>query len=254
MNTLMIRDVKIGEGAPKVIVPLVGKTEEELLEEAMLIKSSQPDLVEWRVDFFDKVEELSEVENIARQLRNSLEDIPLIFTFRTAKEGGAKELSEDDYRQLNLTAIKSGNLDLIDVELFSTKETIETLLPAAKEHGVYVIMSNHEFSFTPAKDVIMDRLLQMQAYGADIVKMAVMPLSVGDVLTLLDATNTMKVQHGEKPVVTMAMGRLGLITRLSGEVFGSALTFASGKEASAPGQIPVGELRTALEILHKNML
>lgn len=253
MNTLMIRNVKIGEGAPKVIIPLVGKTEEELLQEAMLVKSTGPDIVEWRVDFFEKVDKLSVVETIARKLRNTLEDIPLIFTFRSAKEGGTKELSEDYYRQLNLTAIKSGSLDLVDVELFSTKETIEMLLPASKEHGVFVIMSNHEFSFTPAKDVIIDRLLQMQKHGADILKMAVMPQSVEDVLTLLDATNTMKEQYGEKPVVTMAMGGLGLITRLAGEVFGSVLTFASGKEASAPGQIPAAELRMALEILHKNM-
>lgn len=253
MHTLMIRNVKIGSGAPKVIIPLVGKTEEELLDEAVLVKSTNPDLVEWRVDYFEKVDKLSAVENISRKLRSALDDIPLIFTFRTAREGGVKELSNDYYTQLNLAAIKSGSIDLVDVELFSTEDNIQTILLAAKEHGVFVIMSNHEFSYTPQKDEIISRLLQMQKLGADILKIAVMPRSVGDVLTLLDATNMMKEQYAEKPVVTMAMGGLGLITRLSGEVFGSSLTFASGKEASAPGQIPVAELRTALEILHKNM-
>ena len=93
----------------------------------------------------------------------------------------------------------------------------------------------------------------MQEYGADIPKIAVMPKSVDDVITLLDATNTMKTQYGDRPLITMSMGGTGVISRLAGEVFGSAFTFGAGKEASAPGQIPVAELRKVLEILHESM-
>jgi 3-dehydroquinate dehydratase-1 len=93
----------------------------------------------------------------------------------------------------------------------------------------------------------------MQEYGADIPKIAVMPTSVEDVITLIDATNTMKAKYADRPIITMSMGGTGVISRLAGEVFGSAFTFGAGKEASAPGQIPVGELRTILEILHKSM-
>ena len=141
----------------------------------------------------------------------------------------------------------------MDVELFNEEKNVKTILDTAKEHGVYVIMSNHDFEKTPAKEEIVSRLRKMQEYGADIPKIAVMPKSVDDVITLLDATNTMKTQYADRPIITMSMGGTGVISRLAGEVFGSAFTFGAGKEASAPGQIPVAELRKVLEILHGSM-
>ena len=47
----------------------------------------------------------------------------------------------------------------------------------------------------------------------------------------------------------MSMGALGAVSRLSGEVFGSALTFGSAARASAPGQVEAGKLAQALELL-----
>ncbi len=253
METVTVRNIKIGEGAPKIIVPLVGKNREELLDEAVLVQSAGPDLIEWRADFFDKVENIAEVTDMAKQLRSKLGNIPLIFTFRTRKEGGEREIGQDYYRELNLAAIHSGSFDLIDLELFSPEQTIDAVIREAKKHAVYVIMSNHEFSFTPPKEEIMERLQRMEANGADLLKIAVMPQSVSDVLTLLDATTAYKQLDGKKPLVTMAMGGLGLISRMAGEVFGSAMTFASGKSASAPGQIPVSELKSVIGILHRNL-
>lgn len=253
MTTVTVRNVTIGEGKPKIVVPLTGKNKAELMDEASMITTLSPDLVEWRVDFFEKAEQIPAVLETAAVIREKLGEIPLIFTFRSKKEGGAKVVSDSYYRELNLAAIKSGHADLIDLELFSAKPAIEDVFREAGERGVPVIMSNHEFSFTPPKDAILERLQKMKEYGADILKIAVMPRTAADVLILLDATNTFTNQKDSPPVVTMAMGGLGLITRLAGEIFGSALTFASGKKSSAPGQIPVNELRTVLEILHRNI-
>ena len=72
-------------------------------------------------------------------------------------------------------------------------------------------------------------------------------------LVLLDATNTMKTKYADRPFITMSMSGTGLISRLSGAVFGSACTFGAGKEASAPGQIPVNQLRSVLEIIDQNI-
>ena len=41
------------------------------------------------------------------------------------------------------------------------------------------------------------------------------------------------------PIITMAMGELGAVTRTAGALFGNAMTFASAGKASAPGQIDV---------------
>ncbi len=91
---------------------------------------------------------------------------------------------------------------------------------------------------------------QMFLRGCDIAKIAVMPKSSADVLALLGATEEMKQLFPNCPVITMSMGRLGMVSRLCGETFGSALTFGSAARASAPGQVPALELRRTLELLH----
>ncbi|CGY42856.1 3-dehydroquinate dehydratase [Salmonella enterica subsp. enterica serovar Typhi] len=81
-------------------------------------------------------------------------------------------------------------------------------------------------------------------------KIAVMPQSKHDVLTLLTATLEMQQHYADRPVITMSMAKEGVISRLAGEVFGSAATFGAVKQASAPGQIAVNDLRSVLMILH----
>lgn len=91
----------------------------------------------------------------------------------------------------------------------------------------------------------------MQDCGADLLKLAVMPQDAADVLTLLSATLEMSEKYAKQPVVTMSMGAKGAVSRLAGEVFGSAMTFGSAGVASAPGQVSVPELKMALEVLRQ---
>jgi len=90
----------------------------------------------------------------------------------------------------------------------------------------------------------------MQDMGADIAKIAVMPNSTTDVLTLLIATAEMFERYADRPLITISMSPRGVITRLTGELFGSAATFGSVDKTSAPGQIPVTELAALLTKLH----
>ncbi|MFJ9292161.1 type I 3-dehydroquinate dehydratase [Bacillus halotolerans] len=252
MNVLTIKGVSIGEGMPKIIVPLMGKTEKQILKEAEAVKLLDPDIVEWRVDVFEKADDSEAVIKMISKLRESLRDKLFLFTFRSHKEGGSKEMDVSSYIALLETAILTKDIDFIDIELFSGEANVEALVSLAGENGVYVIMSNHDFQKTPAKDEIISRLRKMQELGAHIPKIAVMPKDAGDLLTLLDATYTMKTKYADRPMITMSMAGTGLVSRLSGEVFGSACTFGAGEEASAPGQIPVSELRNVLEVLHKH--
>ncbi|MDP4524890.1 type I 3-dehydroquinate dehydratase [Bacillus halotolerans] len=252
MNVLTIKGVSIGEGMPKIIVPLMGKTEKQILKEAEAVKLLDPDIVEWRVDVFEKADDNEAVIKMISKLRESLRDKLFLFTFRSHKEGGSKEMDVSSYIALLETAIRTKDIDFIDIELFSGEANVEALVSLAGENGVYVIMSNHDFQKTPAKDEIISRLRKMQKLGAHIPKIAVMPKDAGDLLTLLDATYTMKTKYADRPMITMSMAGTGLVSRLSGEIFGSACTFGAGEEASAPGQIPVSELRNVLEVLHKH--
>ena len=250
MNPVIVRKIKIGEGIPKICVPIVGTTVDEIINEAHQLKDVSKDLVEWRADWFDDIFDFEKVKTVLLQLRKELEETPLLFTFRTAKEGGEKTIDDGTYIALNKVAVESGKVDLVDVELFADKTVVEEVLNTAHQNQVKVIASNHDFEKTPSKEEIISRLQKMQEMGADILKIAVMPKSSKDVITLLAATEEMSTNYAKQPIVTMSMSRDGVISRLAGEIFGSAITFGAAGKASAPGQIPVQELRKVLEILH----
>lgn len=145
--------------------------------------------------------------------------------------------------------MRTGLPDLVDAEIFRGDDITYMMVEAAHGQGMKVIASNHDFSRTPKKEELMRRLCKMQEMEADIAKLAVMPRTERDVLTLLDATLAMKELHQDTPIVTMAMGELGVISRLAGQLFGSAITFGSVGEMSAPGQIPVEKLYEFLKDL-----
>ena len=247
-----VRNIKLGEGMPKICVPLVGKTNEELLVEANSLKELKLDIVEWRIDHHEDVENIEKMKETLALLRDALGETPLLVTFRSKKEGGEREVSTAYYAQLNKEMANTGMADIIDVELFTGDEIVKEIVDFAHSKNVKVVMSNHDFDKTPTQAEIVSRLCKMQELNADLPKIAVMPQNTDDVLTLLCATNEMATKHADRPIITMSMAGLGVISRLAGETFGSALTFGAAKVASAPGQVPVGELSEVLNILHKS--
>ena len=96
MNPVVVRNVAIGEGIPKICVPIVGKTREEIVEAAKNILPIGADVVEWRVDWYEDIFDFEKVEETAKQLREVLGEMPILFTFRTSKEGGEKAIPAED--------------------------------------------------------------------------------------------------------------------------------------------------------------
>ncbi|WP_150265046.1 type I 3-dehydroquinate dehydratase [Paenibacillus tepidiphilus] len=250
---ITVKQVALGEGLPKICVSLVGTTQDELEQEARELALLAPDLVEWRTDFFAEVENREAVLETLRRIRGILPELPLIFTFRSAREGGEKDISPDAYLALNLAAVESGLADIIDVELFSGEALVRAAVDAAHARGVLVILSNHDFAGTPPQEEIVARLRRAQELGGDLPKIAVMPQRPEDVLTLLAATCEMRERYGDRPIITMSMAGAGVISRLAGEIFGSAVTFGAARKPSAPGQVAVAELRRTLELLHRSL-
>lgn len=253
MNTVKVRNIEIGAGIPKICVPIVGVTREEILAAAENIKSTKADVVEWRVDWYEDIFDFTKTEATMQALREVLGEMPILFTFRTSKEGGEKAIETEAYVELNQNAAKTGLIDLVDVEAFTGDEAVKAVVETAHANGVKVIASNHDFHKTPAKEEIVSRLRKMQELGADIPKIAVMPQNKKDVLTLLAATEEMVSEYADRPIITMSMSGTGVISRLCGEVFGSALTFGAVGKVSAPGQMGIEDLTTVLGLLHKSL-
>ena len=253
MNTVKMRNVEFGVGVPKICVPIVGKTKEDVLDQAKVILDTPADIIEWRMDWFEAVEDTNAVVEMAKELREVFKETPILATFRSKKEGGEKEVPVEYYVKLNQEVAKSKYVDAVDVELFTGDKEVEEIVKVAHENDVKVVMSNHDFFKTPSQEEIVNRLCLMQEKGADIPKIAVMPTCKKDVLTLLSATREMSEEKADRPIITMSMAATGVISRLAGEIFGSCLTFGAAKQASAPGQMGVNDLKTVLETLHKSL-
>jgi 3-dehydroquinate dehydratase I len=253
MKTVKVKNVVIGDGIPKICVPIVAKTKEDIIAEAQTFENIPVDVVEWRVDWFENAFDIEKIKEVLEGLVPALKEIPLLFTFRTSKEGGEKAIEPKAYAELNKAVAAAGLVDLIDVEAFTGDCLVKEIIESAHAFGVKVVASNHDFGKTPSKEDIIYRLRRMQDLGADISKIAVMPKSKFDVLELLEATLIMSEKYADRPIITMSMSGTGVISRLAGELFGSALTFGAAKKASAPGQIGVEDLYGALQLLHRSM-
>ena len=96
-----VRGVRIGEGIPKICVPIVGTTRDEILAAAKSFESVKKDVVEWRVDWFEGVFDFAQVEAVMKELRQVLGNTPILFTFRTANVGGEKAIEPAAYAELN---------------------------------------------------------------------------------------------------------------------------------------------------------
>ncbi|WP_367297856.1 type I 3-dehydroquinate dehydratase [Loigolactobacillus coryniformis] len=241
-TVVKLKQVELGSGRPKIAVPITGENQVEVLAQATAIVQAKPDIVEWRLDYFQNILNVDDYRETAIKLIERLNDIPLLTTFRTEKEGGEMTLGITDYVSIYQQVISNHLTDALDLELFLPKTVVSELVAAAQDADIAVIMSSHDFQKTPVKEEIISRLEKMDQLGADVAKIAVMPQSGSDVATLLAATAAAH-EKLKTPIISMAMGKLGKVSRISGEVFGSVLTFGTVGSASAPGQIELPALR-----------
>ena len=132
MNTVKVRNTVIGEGMPKICVPIVGVTKEAILDEARAITKLPADVVEWRIDWFENVFDFAALEDVLKDLREVLGDMPILMTFRTSKEGGEKAIEDDVYADINIKAAQTGLVDMVDVEVFTGDEIVKKIIEEAK--------------------------------------------------------------------------------------------------------------------------
>jgi 3-dehydroquinate dehydratase-1 len=232
---------------------LVGRTSATVMAELAVLLPKKPDVLEWRVDFFEGIADTAAVIELARAIKQAAGDTPLLFTRRSSLEGGEKiALSETQVIAMYGAVCQSRAIDLIDYEMANDPANVAQVRTAATRNGIALVLSFHDFAATPALETLCERFLQAQQLGADVAKIAVMPQDLDDVLTLLRATRQAS-QTLHIPLISMSMGPYGSLTRLFGWAFGSALSFSVGAASSAPGQVPIEDLNTVLAILQKSI-
>lgn len=250
MSAMDIKGVMLGEGAPKTIISVMGKTTEECLDTIEKGKAAGVQLFEWRGDFSDVRNDPEAMVERGRAIAAAVPEHPLLFTFRSVAQGGNDTLAVADYVALNEALIEAEILDLVDIEIGIGDEAVKELACCAHAHGVKALISYHNFAGTPSKEWMVELMTHMLDLGADIPKCAVMAQDVRDAFALMAATEEVHRLHTDGPMLTMAMGKMGSITRIMGEYYGSSITFCSLEQSSAPGQVDVRLAREIIDGVH----
>lgn len=222
----------------KIVVPIM-LTELAELEKVSVSDYQTADIVEWRADFLSA----DEILEMAPKFFDKFKESKILFTLRTVREGGNIQVSEKKYLQI-LQEILTYNPAYIDVEFFTHGPSFAAL----KDFRDKMVLSYHNFDEVPSD--LTNRLIKMHEEGTAFVKVAVMPERECDVLDLLQITRNMTLEYGDH-FISMAMGDLGRLSRISGYLTGSCWTFASLENSSAPGQISLKETEYILDILEK---
>ena len=249
---VIVRDKMIGGPELLICVPLVAETTADLLDQAAESTAIGADMLEWRVDGYTRAADVSDCLHALDQLRATIKNVPLIFTCRIDSEGGMQAISRDIRLKLITEAIQSKMVDIVDVEMGNHPDFIDEVAAMARQQDIRLILSAHHFDATPEESVLYDSLFRARDMGADIAKLAVMAGSGEDALKLLQATWKARTTGLGIPMVTIAMGAQGTLSRLAGGLCGSDITFAVGKKASAPGQVRVDILRQAMKVLYED--
>lgn len=239
--------ITLSNNQARVCVPVMGKTTEEVLQQLKSVVEMEPDIIEWRGDFFE-TDNNEGYLNVLKQMKDVNENIPVIFTIRTDSEGGNKKIGWNEYCDLCLFIAEKGkefNVEFVDVEVFKDDKANE-LINSLHEKGMNVIGSNHHFDKTPDKEEMVKILSNIEKSGADVCKLAVMPRDKKDVEVLIEASKETD-EKIKAPIITMSMGELGAITRVIPKITKTSVTFAAGVSASAPGQPGIKVVRKLLQ-------
>lgn len=220
-------------------MPIVADSPTEAARQANLIAATDAEMVEWRADCLAEAPDIGTIVATTKSLAAIVAPRPLIFTWRTASEGG-RAATDERCEAILAAIIETSAAALVDVEIHHGAAA--QLMTAAARADIPVIGSTHFVDHTPPPEVIMQVLEQAEQAGASVAKVAVAPLCPSDVATLLAAT-AKRAEQASVPLVTMAMGPLGLVSRVFGHVFGSRATFATIGVPSAPGQPSLIDLR-----------
>ena len=224
----------------KLVVSVMPKS----LEEAQAIDANRyedADIIEWRADFLPK----DEILQVAPAIFEKFAGRELLFTLRTRAEGGEIELSAQEYVQVIKDVTQLYQPEYVDFEYFGNKDVFDQMLDFPN-----LVLSYHNFQETPEN--MMEILSELTSLNPKVVKVSVMAHTEQDVLDLMNFTRGFKTLNPEQEYVTISMGKVGKVSRITSDVTGSSWSFASLDVASAPGQISLSNMKKIREILNED--
>lgn len=194
-------------------------------------RSSGAGMIELRLDL--RKDPLDRIENLAEISKSG---IRTLITIRPSWEGGSFQGSEKERFNLLMEAMRHGP-DMVDVESGTTKEFRDRIIEEAALRGIDVIVSHHGYDLTPEPDEIVRDVGRCWYHGGSIAKAVYACDTVDDLLRVLEAGDRLKGFDGR--YCLMGMGKMGAITRIISNSYGSHMVYACLKEPVVEGQVSI---------------
>lgn len=215
----------------KTICPIFLAEGEEFEKGLDVVKSSTCDLIEIRLDEYYRDHGLEVLKKKLAELDAGSIGKEVIWTMRTAPQGGKAEISPEEYAEvIDLINQLPG---LSDIELDQVRRLGDKYLPER------TVLSWHDFEETPTTQELAGLWDEMEGWKPKIEKISVMPKNSKDVQNLLQSC---KNHQTNQEKIAISMSELGKISRILADFYGSGYTFASAITTSAPGQPSLEEL------------
>ena len=224
----------------KLVVSIMPRNIEEV-QAIDVTRYEDADIIEWRADFLAK----EAILQVAPAVFEKFAGRELLFTLRTRSEGGEIDLSSEEYVQIIKDVTQLYQPDYVDFEYYTHKDVFDQMLDFPN-----LVLSYHNFQETPEN--MMEILSELTSLTPKVVKVSVMAQTEQDVLDLMNFTRGFKTLNPEQEYVTISMGKVGKVSRITSDVTGSSWSFASLDEASAPGQISLSSMKKIREILNED--
>lgn len=248
-RVVMLRNLPLGAGRPKVCVSVMGKSCAQLQQSALRALDHGAEILEIRIDSLSPDPTPQAACAACLAVRTVCGDTPLLFTQRTVRDGGAGSADVQAYSRLLAAAAASGLCDAVDVELSAGEDAFAAIAADVHAAGCIVVGSSHEFGQLDSPHTAHDWLLRQAALGADVCKAAVMPRDKEQAAEIaLEMIRAAK--EISRPAILIVMGEHGMFSRICAQNLGSCLSFGAAGEVSAPGQIDARHLRAALDLIY----
>lgn len=247
MKICQVKDLEIGTGIVRTCVPITATDSKQIIKELTDLQNIECDLIELRLDY---LADLEEIPDLFVAIENNNYSKPIILTLRSTQQGGKFEFKEEIVKNIYELGVKKGLFAIYDLELIWGKQFLSTLIAMIQSRGQKVLISDHNFTGIYDQEAVYSRLTAMDDLGGDILKVAMMPKERKDIGGFIDAVVNVQ-ENFDKPLVLIAMGQLGMFSRVMAQQLNSAISFGTVRNQSAPGQLALEDLNTILRILGK---
>lgn len=243
MSEVTIGTLAIGTGLPKIGVVLSGDSRQNLLGKAAQILTSATQIVFWRLNSYQELDNRAELINTAAQLQQILGTIPVVATFSHATSA----IDVETYFQTYQTLVNNRSVAAVDIDMDMVKQPqYQVLAEQIRDNHVSLLVSQTQSAAT--QEALLATYQALAATGADLVQIISSATTAKDILTLMAATAE-AVQRVKVPVIATAPGVLERYSSVCGQLTGSAIVFGRVGQARNYGQLTVNQLQQTLQIL-----